>query len=367
MLKLPGRGKEVKKPVRLFSSYKNLFHSIRSSVAIRKDIKTEVSSDMKIDNRLVSSIKLSGVEKGFGKNVVLKNLNFEIPRGKIFGIIGVSGSGKTTLLRLIVGYYRPNKGQVIFNDKEVWRQNIALAKHFGFASQENAFYDNLTAAENVRFFGNLYGLMGGYLYSRVENALMVVGLNEYKDILAKNLSGGMKRRLDVACAIVNEPSILILDEPTEDLDPILRKEILNLIKKINVMGTTVIFTTHLLDEAEFLCDHVAILCNQTVLTIGAPDELKKRYKRGEEIHILLEDKKRYGHYLKSIGDGKTRIVNDRLVVYVPENKRATKVLRKILSNIEKNRDKVIYVDIRKPTLSEIFTHLIENAEENKKK
>jgi len=253
MLKLPGRGKKSVRPLNLFSHYKTIFSTIKSGEHIRKQIKKQVSPIVSFGKKSAGSIKLEGVEKRFGKNIVLRNISFEIPKGKIFGIIGVSGSGKTTLLRLVVGYYRPTKGQVTFNQKDLHKQSRSMARNFGFASQENSFYGDLTTEENVRFFGRLYGLKGDQLNSRVEYVLRVVELSEYKKVLSRNLSGGMKRRMDLACAIVHDPSILILDEPTEDLDPILRRELLGLIKKINSTGTTVIFTTHLLDEAEYLC------------------------------------------------------------------------------------------------------------------
>ncbi|MFH1592333.1 MAG: ABC transporter ATP-binding protein [Candidatus Woesearchaeota archaeon] len=364
MLKLLGRGKKSVRSASLFSPYRNIFGNIKSEREVRREIKKQVSpSVFSFGNKVEGSIKLEGVEKRFGKKVVLKNLSFEIPKGKIFGIIGVSGSGKTTLLRLVVGYYKPTKGLVTFNQKDLQKQILQAARHFGFASQENSFYEDLTTEENVRFFGKLYGLKKEILNSRVEEVLKVVGLYEDGRVLAKNLSGGMKRRLDLACALVNDPSVLILDEPTEDLDPILRRDLLELIKRINGMGTTVIFTTHLLNEAEYLCHEVAILSKQGILTIGTPDDLRRMYKKGEEIHLVLEDTSNYKRYLRKLEGFKTVVVNGKLVVYVPVREQAPKLLRRILSMAEKNRDKIVYTDIRKPSLGEIFTQMIQDVKE----
>jgi len=242
-----------------------------------------------------------------------------------------------------------------------------VAKHIGFATQDNSFYDDLTVEENVMFFGTLNGFTKKILDPRTENALRVVELYDQKNVVARNLSGGMKRRLDLACALVNEPSVLILDEPTEDLDPILRRELLKLIKKINQLGTTIIFTTHLLNEAEYLCDEIAILDNQTISTIGTPENLKKMYKEGEEIHLVLEDHSRYPMYLKKLRKFRAKATNGRLVIYVPSRGQAVKILRKILSLVEKNNDKVEFADIRKPSLNEIFAHIIKNVKDTKKR
>ena len=366
MLKLPGRGKEgINKSI--LSPYKNLFYSVRDKDEIKKDIKETVSPYIQPKKKLACSIRFENAEKGFGNNVVLKNLNLEIPNGEIFGVIGISGSGKTTLLRLIVGFYSPTKGSVTFNQKEVKKHQHYVAKYVGFATQDNSFYDDLTVEENVRFFGTLNGFTKKILDPRIENAIRVVELYEQRKVVARNLSGGMKRRLDLACALVNEPTVLILDEPTEDLDPILRRELLKLIKKINKLGTTIIFTTHLLNEAEYLCDNIAILSNQTVSTIGTPDNLKKLYKGGEEIHLVLEDTNRYPIYLKKLKSFKAKSINGRLVIYIPKRGQAVKILKKILSLVEKNKDKVEFADIRKPSLNEIFARIIKNAKIIKKK
>ncbi len=365
MLRLPGRGKESVSSPGFFSHYKNIFSMLKhrkEDTGMKRDIES-LSFGKKADG----TIELKDVEKRFGKHVVLHGLNFEIPQGKIFGVIGISGSGKTTLLRLIVGFYKPSKGNVLLNLPNSQKSPYLFSQYFGFATQDNSFYGDLTAEENVRFFGMLYGLSGDYLSSRVDDVLSVVELSDYGNFVARNLSGGMKRRLDLACALVHDPSILILDEPTEDLDPILRRGLLRLIKKINSLGTTIIFTTHVLSEAEYLCDTIAILSHQTVFTIGTSEDLKRIYKGGEEIHITLEDSSRYALYLKRLRKFKPKLIGGRLVIYVPRRGYAVKLLRKILSLVEKDGDRIIYADIRRPSLSEVFTHIIEHAQNTEKK
>jgi len=368
MLKLPGRGKKREHKGGAFSPYKNFIRSIHDTKKeLKEEIKEPVRSATSFGTKAEGTIRFNDVEKRFGSHVVLQSLTFEIPTGKIFGVIGVSGSGKTTLLRLIVGYYLPTKGSISFSLKENRKSNIPMTKHFGFATQDNSFYGDLTAEENVRFFGTLYGLKPDVISSRVADVLSVVELYDSRNELARNLSGGMRRRLDLACALVHDPSVLILDEPTEDLDPILRRELLRLIKKINSFGTTIIFTTHVLSEAEFLCDNIAILSNQKVFTIGTSDDLRKMYRGGEELHLTLEDTRRYDFYVKKLKGFKPKIVDGRLVIYVPVRGKAAQILRSILSLVERQGDHVVFADIRRPSLSKIFTSIIENSQNAKKK
>ena len=261
MLKLPGRGKKsVKKPL-ILSPYKQIFSKIEADKKVSREIKRDVLIERDPLKKARGILKLQNIDKSFGKHNVLSGVNLEIKQGKIIGIIGVSGSGKTTILRLIIGFYRPTKGEIIFNGINIKKQMNIIDRNFGFATQDNSFYKELTVEENIKFFGKLYGLTNDFLKLNIDTVLDFVDLYEAKRVLARNLSGGMQRRLDMACALIHDPTVLILDEPTEDLDPILRAEILRLIKKINSKGTTIIFTTHLLDEAEFLCDDVAIISN----------------------------------------------------------------------------------------------------------
>src|SRR3989344_990800 len=366
MLKLPGRGKKREHKGGAFSPYKNFIRSKHDTKKeLKEEIKESVRSATSFGTKAEGTIRFNDVEKRFGSHVVLQSLTFEIPTGKIFGVIGVSGSGKTTLLRLIVGYYLPTKGSISFSLKENRKSNIPMTKHFGFATQDNSFYGDLTAEENVRFFGTLYGLKPDVISSRVADVLSVVELYDSRNELARNLSGGMRRRLDLACALVHDPSVLILDEPTEDLDPRLREQLLNLIKNINNHGTTVIFTSHLLEEIEYLCDKVAVLSQGTIIKIGSPDELIEAYKKGEEIHLVLEDPKSYNKYAKKLRGLQLNIDGNKMVVYVPEKQNSVTILKKILSWVSKDGQKVVLADIRKPNLTEVFSNLIKDDKKRK--
>ena len=219
--------------------------------------------------------ELKGVTKRFKDNLVLENLNLDIPQGSIFGILGINGSGKTTILRLLVGYYKPTKGEVLYLNKKLKKVEGKLRSEIGFTTQDSAFYPKLTVEENIKYFGALYGLPKKTIESNSDRILKLVELDHVRNRIAEQLSGGMQRRLDMACSLIHVPKVVILDEPTEDLDPLLRKDILHLIKKIAEIGTTVIITSHRLEDIEIVCDRVAILHNKSMIRSGTLDELKE--------------------------------------------------------------------------------------------
>ena len=185
-------------------------------------------------------LKLEKINKKYGKFIVLNNVNVAVQVGEIFGIIGPSGSGKTTLLHTMIGFIKPDTGKVLFNNNlendnfvPVIKNLDYIKKRIGFAAQHPSFYEKLTVFENLDYFGALYNLSKEARLTNINTLLELVELDHAKNIISKNLSGGMQRRLDIACSLIHHPDLLILDEPTSDLDPVLAKHIWNLIKKIN--------------------------------------------------------------------------------------------------------------------------------------
>lgn len=366
MLRLPGREEKRVTGRGFLSSYKDLFQTLKETSQVQREIKRDVFFELKQKYNSAGAIRLHDVEKYFGRHHVLHNVSLTISPGKIFGIVGASGSGKTTLLRLISGFYKPTKGTILYDQKNIQQQKKVIEKLFGFATQDNSFYSHLTAEENMKYFGRLYGLKEDRLLNHIDMVLQLVDLDYVRKTLAEKLSGGMKRRLDLACAMIHHPRVLILDEPTEDLDPILRHQLLHLIKRINQTGATVIFTTHLLEEVEFLCDEIAFLHDGKIVAIGTLDDLRRKYKAGEEIHLVLEETKNYPKYIRSLGKARASVEENKLIVSLPKREDAVKVLKRILSLILKQKDKIVFADIRKPSLTEVFDVLIKNAKKSKK-
>ena len=204
-------------------------------------------------------IEFQNIEKTFGEIRILKSLNFTIQKGDLIGLIGRSGEGKTTLLRTLIGFYKPNSGKIIFKGKDITRKTSEISNIVGFCTQENSFYPELTSEENLYYFGRLYGIKKKVLQQRAKELLELVQLYEKRKIIAGNMSGGMKRRLDFAISLVHNPDILILDEPTTGLDPIIRQSLWDIIEEINKRGVTIIVSSHLLDFIEEKCKKIALL------------------------------------------------------------------------------------------------------------
>jgi len=247
-------------------------------------------------------IQFKEVSKSFGKNVVLDSINLTIPEGKVTGIIGASGEGKSTILKMIASFYTPTKGKIFYLRRNILKDIRNIKKSFGLAIEDGSFYEKLTVRENLIHFGKLYGVKNKILKQRENEIIRFVGLKKAENVLAQNLSVGMKKRLDIACSLIHEPKVLILDEPTADLDPYLRKQILHLIRKINKTGTTVIITTQLLEEADRICDKIAILYNEKIIEQGEPREIKNKYHASNlnEVFNKIFSKKGRKAYQESI-------------------------------------------------------------------
>ncbi len=303
--------------------------------------------------------ELKGVTKGFKNNLVLDSIDLDIPEGSIFGILGINGSGKTTILRLMVGFYKQNSGTITYDGKRINKVAKKLKTEVGFTTQENSFYPRLTVEENIRYFGSLYGLNARTIQENLERILKLVELDHVRNRIAEHLSGGMQRRLDMACSLIHVPRVVILDEPTEDLDPLLRKEILHLIKRIKAIGTTVIITSHRLEDIEQICDIVSILHNKKIIKACSIDELKTSYSKEDEIH-LQTDSGNYEKIIKNISAHKEHYIDNNKLVIKTEN--AERLLHEILHIIENTHDKLLYVDVQRPTLEEVFRALTKDVD-----
>ena len=225
-------------------------------------------------------IKFNDVTKRFGKKEIVDKINLAIPEGKITGIIGASGEGKTTILKLLVGFYRPTSGEITYAKRKISKEK-ELKKIIGFSTEDGSFHSRLTVLENLYHFGSLYRVKRKDIKKRAGELMEFVGLDYAKNIIAGDLSMGMKKRLDVAISLIHHPPVLIMDEPTADLDPLLRDKMLQLIKKINKKGTTVILTTQLLGEMDKICDKIAILYDKKIIHQGHPSEIKKKYSAND--------------------------------------------------------------------------------------
>lgn len=218
-------------------------------------------------------IKIENFKQQFGKFLVLENISLEVKKGEILGLLGPSGSGKTTLIKAIVGMNAPTEGFVSVLGTKM--PSLSAVSKIGYMAQSDALYEDLNAYDNILFFASLYGMKGKIAKRRADEVLDLVLLKDEGKKLIKNFSGGMKRRLSLAIALVHKPEILILDEPTVGIDPVLRIEFWEEFQRLRQGGVTIIITTHVMDEAEH-CDRLALIRNGGLIAIGTPEELKKK-------------------------------------------------------------------------------------------
>lgn len=220
------------------------------------------------------SIILRDVSKSFGKKEVLHNLSLQVEKAEIFGLVGPSGSGKTTLIKMIAGINESTTGDVIVFNTNM--PNLNEMKRIGYMAQADALYEELSAYENADFIATMYGLKGKRKKERIVEVFELVQLSEHMKKQVQHFSGGMKKRLSLAIALLHEPEILILDEPTVGIDPLLRKSIWEKFYDLKKKGTTIIVTTHIMDEAEF-CERLGLIREGNLVAIGTPEELKNKH------------------------------------------------------------------------------------------
>ncbi|MBU0756756.1 MAG: ABC transporter ATP-binding protein [Nanoarchaeota archaeon] len=210
-------------------------------------------------------IELTNISKSFGRNRILSRLNLTINKGEIYGLIGPSGCGKSTLMKILLGIYEPDSGKISINDRD-YTENIAKIRNFvGFTTQENSFYGKLTVYENMRYYANLYSLKRKKMRDHLETILRDVELFSARKTLADNISGGMKRRLDFAISLIHDPDILVLDEPTTGLDPLLVAQFWQVVRKVQERGKTVLVSSHIFSEIEESCTKVGIMNKGTIV------------------------------------------------------------------------------------------------------
>ncbi|MCC5889707.1 MAG: ABC transporter ATP-binding protein [Alkalibacterium sp.] len=217
-------------------------------------------------------ISVKGVYKNYGRQTVLEGIDLDVTKGEIFGLLGPSGAGKTTLVKQLVGLEEASSGEVFLFDEK--QPSLSLIEQIGYMAQSDALYTELSARENLEFFVSLYNLTKQERKERIKAVMKVVNLEDAMDKIVAKYSGGMKRRLSLAIAMLHEPQILILDEPTVGMDPILRKSIWESFNALKESGVTIIVTTHVMDEAE-KCDRLGMIRNGKLIAIGSVDELKE--------------------------------------------------------------------------------------------
>ncbi len=234
------------------------------------------------------AIHVEHLSKHFGAFKAVDDVTFEVKRGEIFGFLGSNGAGKSTTIRMLCGLLHPSSGRAAVDGIDVAKDPDAVKRRIGYMSQRFSLYELLTVDQNIRFYGGLYGLDGERMERRRQFALEMAGLEGREKEMARNLSGGWKQRLALGCALLHEPPIIFLDEPTGGVDPVSRRDFWRLIDDLSHGGTTVLVTTHYLDEAE-RCDRVAIMHAGRLAAIGTTAELKSTFRDRPILEVRAED------------------------------------------------------------------------------
>jgi ABC-2 type transport system ATP-binding protein len=220
----------------------------------------------------------------FGKFVAVDHISFNVRRGEIFGFLGPNGSGKTTTIRMLLGLLHPSSGKASVLGYDVLRQADQVKRKVGYMSQKFSLYNDLTVMENLKFYGRAYNVWGQELEVRQRHVLELVELTGAEHTLTANLAGGFKQRLALATAIIHQPPLVFLDEPTAGVDPVVRRDFWKLLYRLAAAGTTIFVTTHYMDEAE-QCHRLAFIYNGKIVAEGTPAEIKERQMRGHVVEI----------------------------------------------------------------------------------
>ncbi|MBS4197945.1 ABC transporter ATP-binding protein [Lederbergia citri] len=234
-------------------------------------------------------LEVKELKKSYGKKEVVKNVSFTIEKGESFGLLGPNGAGKSTTISMICGLIPYDQGEVLVDDLSVKKSPMLIKKKIGVVPQEIALYPTMSAKDNLLFWGAMYGLKGSQAKKRADEVLEFVGLKDRANDRIETFSGGMKRRINIGAALMHEPELLIMDEPTVGIDPQSRNHILETVKKLNEKGMTIIYTSHYMEEVEFLCNRVGIIDHGEVIAIGTQSELCSRLVGGSVIQLNVEN------------------------------------------------------------------------------
>ncbi|MCH8217631.1 MAG: ABC transporter ATP-binding protein [Planctomycetes bacterium] len=300
-------------------------------------------------------IRVEALHKNFGNLRAVDGISFEVSEGELFGFLGPNGAGKTTTLSMISGLLKPDQGRVSVNDIDVWGSPKEAKRILGLVPQDLALYETLSARENILFWGSLYHIPRAELKAGMELWLDRVGLKDRAKEPVSKFSGGMKRRLNLAIGLVHNPRVLLLDEPTVGIDPQARHKILDLIRAIAQEGTTILFTTHHLEEAEALCDRIAIIDHGKILQTGSVSELAQVVGDGDIVTL---------HGAFTAAQLKTVLKNEKMTVLNAAEQSATLSLHQdginlatLLQKLGAGGLEVTDVSMQKPNLESVFLKL----------
>jgi len=307
-------------------------------------------------------LEVKGLVKKYGDFTAVKGISFDIQEGEIFSLLGPNGAGKTTTIAVLSTLYIPTGGEAFIGGHSVTKEPMAVRNVIGVVPQDLALYEDLTARENLSFWGQMYGLSGKSLNTRIDEVLEQIGLADRAKNRVKTFSGGMKRRVNIGVGLLHKPKLLFMDEPTVGIDPQSRRAILDSVKELNRQGMTVLYTTHYMEEAAELSDRVGIIDHGELIALGTQAELTKQVGQMETLILHIdesEDAERLAAAIRTLKGVKKADVTDHTVtVIVPE---AEEALAPAVTKANELGIKIRSVDMREPNLEAVFLHLTGRA------
>lgn len=304
----------------------------------------------------MNSIEVKNLTKKFGEFISVNNISFNVKKGEIYGFLGANGAGKSTTIRMLCGILKPTSGDAIVGGFSVMNQPEKVKQQIGYMSQKFSLYNDLTVEENINFFGNIYGLTNSVLKERKKWVLSVADLIGKENLLTNSLPGGIKQRLALGTAVIHRPEIVFLDEPTSGVDPIARRYFWELINTLSEDGTTVVVTTHYLEEAEY-CNNIILIDAGKIIAEGNPKKLKERYIQNKIIEIECERISEAIEILsKEFFVEETNIFGNSIHISVNNFYRSEEQIINVLSA---NSINVLRVSEVNPTLEDVFIHLVD--------
>ena len=308
-----------------------------------------------------NAVETRDLVKRFGDFVAVDHVNLEVRRGEIFGFLGPNGAGKSTTIRMLCGLLQPTSGSAQVGGLDVATQSEEIKQHIGYMSQKFSLYDDLTVEENIDFFSGIYSVEKPRRPERKQYVLRMAGLEQRSKSMTRLLSGGWKQRLALGCAILHEPPILFLDEPTSGVDPIARRTFWDLIYQLSAAGNTIFVSTHYMDEAEY-CHRLALMYRGRVIALGTPEELKQSLQAHHILHLEVSDVLDSMKTLEKIqGVSDVAVFGGGLHVTVSDEANTIALVRAAL---EQARITVSVLEPIAPSLEDVFVAMIE-AEERK--
>jgi len=305
----------------------------------------------------MNSIEVNNLTKKFGSFTAVNKVSFNVVQGQIFGFLGANGAGKSTTIRMLIGVLEPTSGDALVGGYSIMKQPEMVKRNIGYMSQKFSLYNDLTVAENIRFYAGVYGLDGKKYQERKKWVLKVANLENMENTLTSSLPGGIKQRLALGTAVIHEPKIVFLDEPTSGVDPVSRRNFWDLINDLSAAGTTVLVTTHYLDEAEF-CNDIILINAGKLVAQGNSKELKTNYIKNPILEIETDrtiDSLEILEKEKWVGE--TSIFGNYIHVILNDDTITEKNITQLLQ--EQNGIAVKRVERIVPTLEDVFIHLIE--------